>query len=107
MSAKVEIKNGNFQITIPVKEAYENRPVRNLVDILRGQDILSRSKATPEQIKELADEVTAAWWEKKQGQVSELMIDADLWTGDKKLVEGLRKKGYEKTIITADLLKTL
>lgn len=66
MSAKVEVKNGNFQITIPVKEAYENRPVRNLLDTLRGQDILSRSKATEEQISTLADEVTGAWWEENR-----------------------------------------
>jgi len=66
MSAKVKVKNGNFQITIPVKEAYENRSVRNLLDTLRGQDILSRSKATEEQISTLADEVTGAWWEENR-----------------------------------------
>lgn len=66
MSAKVKVKNGNFQITIPVKEAYENRSVRNLLDALRGQDILSRSKATEEQIKTLADEVTGSWWEENR-----------------------------------------
>ena len=66
MSAKVKVKNGNFQITIPVKEAYENRSVRNLLDTLRGQDILSRSKATEDQINTLADEVTGAWWEKNR-----------------------------------------
>jgi len=66
MSAKVKVKNGNFQITIPVKEAYENRSVRNLLDTLRGQDILSRSKATEEQISTLADEVTGVWWEENR-----------------------------------------
>ena len=66
MSAKVKVKNGNFQITIPVKEAYENRSVRNLLDTLRGQDILSRSKATEEQINTLAEEVTGAWWEENR-----------------------------------------
>ena len=66
MSAKVKVKNGNFQITIPVKEAYENSYVRNILDTLRGQDILSKSKATEEQINTLADEVTETWWEENR-----------------------------------------
>ena len=66
MSAKVKVKNGNFLITIPVKEAYENRSVRNLLDTLRCQDILSRSKATEEQINTLADEVTGSWWKENR-----------------------------------------
>lgn len=66
MSASVKVKNGNVQITIPVKEAYENKSIRNLLDSLRGQDILSRSKATEKQIIEFSDEVTEAWWEKNR-----------------------------------------
>ncbi len=68
MSAKVKVKNGNYLITIPVKEAFENRTIRNLVGTLRGQEILSRSKATDEQIAALADEVTADWWEANKGR---------------------------------------
>ncbi len=67
MSAKIQVKDGCFQITIPVKESYENRSIRNLLEILRAQEVLSRSKATEEQIAELADEVTASWWEKNKG----------------------------------------
>lgn len=63
MSAKVQVKDGYFQITIPVKEAYENKSIRNLLEVLRAQENLSRSKATEEQIAELGDEVTASWWE--------------------------------------------
>ena len=66
MSAEVHVKDGYFQITIPVKEAYENKPIRNFLEILRAQEILSRSKATEEQIAELADEVTASWWEENK-----------------------------------------
>ena len=66
MSASVEVKNGNFQITIPVKEAYENRSMRNFLDSLRGQDILSRSKATEDQIRAFSEEVTEAWWEENR-----------------------------------------
>lgn len=33
-----------------------------------------------------------------------LFIDGFLWTGDKKLVNGLRKKGYNKIVTTSELL---
>ncbi|MCK5201144.1 MAG: PIN domain-containing protein [Spirochaetales bacterium] len=36
-----------------------------------------------------------------------LFIDGFLWTGDKKLIKGLRKKGYNRTITTAELMKSL
>jgi len=36
-----------------------------------------------------------------------MMLGADLWTGDKKLIKGLKKKGYEKTITTAELMASL
>ena len=34
-----------------------------------------------------------------------MMLNALLWTGDKKLTEGLQKRGFEKTITTAELKK--
>jgi hypothetical protein len=34
-------------------------------------------------------------------------LDAWLWTGDKKLTFGLRKKGYSRTVSTADLWEML
>lgn len=33
-----------------------------------------------------------------------IMLDAYLWTGDKKLREGLAKRGFENTISTAEIL---
>ena len=33
-----------------------------------------------------------------------MMLDSNLWTGDKKLITGLRNKGYDKTITTAELI---
>ena len=36
-----------------------------------------------------------------------LQLDAWLWTGDKKLIIGLRQKGYSRIISTADLLDIL
>jgi len=36
-----------------------------------------------------------------------MMLGADLWTGDKKLIKGLRQKGYDKTITTAELMTSL
>ncbi len=62
MSVKVRVEDDCFQITIPVKEAYKSKPIRNLLAILRAQETLARSMATEEQIAQLADEVTAGWW---------------------------------------------
>ncbi len=67
MSAKIQVKDGCFQITIPVKEAYENEDLRRFLDFQRVREIVSRSQATDEQIAELADEVAASWWEKNKG----------------------------------------
>ena len=36
-----------------------------------------------------------------------LFIEGFLWTGDKKLIKGLQKKGYDKTITTAELMTSL
>lgn len=36
-----------------------------------------------------------------------LFIEGFLWTGDKKLIKGLQKKGYEKTVTTAELIASL
>jgi predicted nucleic acid-binding protein len=32
-------------------------------------------------------------------------LDALLWTGDKALIEGLRHKGYERTVTTPELIQ--
>jgi len=36
-----------------------------------------------------------------------LFVNGFLWTGDKKLIKGLQKKGYDKTITTAELMTSL
>ncbi len=63
MSAKIEVKDGNFQITIPVKEAYESPDLKRFLDLQRIRQIVSRSQATEQDIAELADEVKRSWWE--------------------------------------------
>ena len=66
MSVKIQIKDGCFQITIPVKEAYENADLRRFLDFQRVREIVSRSQATDEQIAELADAVKKSWWEENR-----------------------------------------
>jgi predicted nucleic acid-binding protein len=36
-----------------------------------------------------------------------LQLDADLWTGDKPLLNGLKAKGFKKVIDTAELIKLI
>ena len=66
MSAKVQVKDGYFQITIPVKEAYENKNLKRFLDFQRAREISLRSQATDEQIAELAEEVKRSWWEENK-----------------------------------------
>jgi IS5 family transposase len=63
MSAKIEVKDGNFQITISVKEAYKNEDLKRFLDFQRVREITSRSKITDEHIATLADEADQNWWE--------------------------------------------
>lgn len=55
MSAKVEVINGNFQITIPVKEAYENQNFRRFLELQRA-----------EEIKALVADIDRKNWEKNK-----------------------------------------
>ncbi len=69
MNATVQIKDGYYQIKIPVQEAYDNDNIRELLDLLRVEKILSKSEATDEFVKELSDEVKKSWWEKNKHRV--------------------------------------
>lgn len=66
MSASVEVKNGNFQITIPVKEAYGNENFRRFLEMQRAEEILSHSKSSDEEITALAEKIDRSNWEKNK-----------------------------------------
>ena len=66
MSAIVKVKNGNFQITIPVKEAYGNENFRRFLELQRAEEILSSSKASDEAIAALAKEIDMNNWDKNK-----------------------------------------
>lgn len=66
MSVKIQIKDRYLQITIPVKEAYENEDLKRFLDFQRAREVAFRSQATEEQIAELAEEVKRSWWEKNK-----------------------------------------
>ena len=62
MSAKVELIDGMFQITIPVKEAYKNEDLKRFLDFQRVREVTDHSKASDGQIAALADEIKESWW---------------------------------------------
>ena len=62
MKTKVNITKDYYQIRIPVSEVYSNKTIRRFLDFIRIRDIASQSKATEEQIAELADEITENFW---------------------------------------------
>ena len=67
MSAKVKVKNGNFQVTIPVEEAFGNKNFRRFLELQRAEEILSHSKASDEAIAALTEEIDRDNWEKNKG----------------------------------------
>jgi len=66
MSAKVKVENGNFQITIPIKEAYGNKNFRRFLELQRAEEILSHSKASDDAIAALTEEIDRDNWEKNK-----------------------------------------
>ena len=66
MSAKVEVRDGYYQVLIPVKEALEDGNFRRFLELQRAEEIISRSKATDEEIASLADEIDRKNWEKNK-----------------------------------------
>ena len=62
MKTQVKITKDYYQIRIPVSEVYSNKTIRRFLDFLRIREIASKSRATDEQIAELADEVTESFW---------------------------------------------
>ena len=62
MKTQVKITKDYYQIRIPVSEVYANKTIRRFLDFLRIKEIASQSKATDEQIAELADEATESFW---------------------------------------------
>ncbi len=68
MSAKIQIRDGNYQISIPVKEAFEDDNFRRFLEFQRAEEIVSRSKATNEQIAALADEVDQNYWKRNKSR---------------------------------------
>jgi len=63
MSAKVKVRDGNFQITIPVKEAYESENFRRFLEQQRVKEIVASSKASNEAIAAIAEEIDKSNWE--------------------------------------------
>jgi len=68
MSTKIQVKDGIYQISIPVKEAFEDDNLRRFLEFQRVEGIVSHSKATNEQIAALADEVDRNYWERNKGR---------------------------------------
>jgi len=66
MSAKVKVKNGNFQVTIPMKEAYGNENFRRFLELQRAEEIISHSKASDEAIAFFAEEIDRDNWGKNK-----------------------------------------
>ncbi len=66
MKTRVNITKDYYQIRITVSEEYSNKAIRRFLDFLKIREIASQSKATEEQIAELADEVTENFWKKNK-----------------------------------------
>ena len=61
MKTKIKIDNGAYKLTIPISDAYENINIRNFIDYIKAEQILSKSQASDDFIQKLSDEVKETW----------------------------------------------
>lgn len=61
----VERTNDN-QIVITLSSSVDSFGLQRLIDYVKYLEATSKSKATQEDVDQLADEVNASWWEKNR-----------------------------------------
>lgn len=69
MNAVLQLKENYFQINIPLKEAYENKKLKEFIDFIRIEQIRSKSIITEEDIALLSEEAEKNWWDANKEKI--------------------------------------
>ena len=64
----MQIERTNNEIIIRVASGTDLTGLQRILDYVKFREIASKSKATQEQIDELAKESKSSWWEKNKGR---------------------------------------
>jgi len=65
----MQIERTKDEIIIRLPSSTDVVGLQRLLDFLKFREIASKSKATPEQIDELAKEAKASWWAKHESNL--------------------------------------
>lgn len=65
---KMKVERTENEILIRVAVGTDLTGIQRLLDYIRFREIASKSKATQDQIDELAHESKSSWWEKNKGR---------------------------------------
>jgi hypothetical protein len=57
------------EIIIRIPSGVEVEGVQRLIDFLKFRELVSKSKATQEQVDELASQINKNWWEKNKAKL--------------------------------------
>ena len=69
MNTILQLKDNFFQINIPLKEAYENKKIKEFIDFIRVEQIRSKSLMTDEEISTLSEEAEKNWWNSNREKI--------------------------------------
>lgn len=74
MSDLIEVTRDDkrLNVSIPIEDM-KKEEIEEILDYLYFRTILRKSKMTQEQANELADEVTASWWEANKSRILKLI----------------------------------
>ena len=115
----VFIENDFLNIKIP-KNYIENKYIQKIIDLLYIEDKINKSELTENDAWELSEEIKENWWKNNKDSFLKgiewklaynlcktvdlkdtpfvalaIELNAMLWTGDKKLIEGLSKLDFQ------------
>lgn len=62
----VEQKSDSIVVTLPVNVDIDIEEIQRFLKYLRYKELVSKSKATQEEIDRLAREVNKSWWQKNR-----------------------------------------
>ena len=60
------IERTDEEILIRIPNTVDIEGAQRIIDYIRYLEVISKSKATQEEVDKLADEVNSSWWEKNK-----------------------------------------
>ena len=76
MSVLIEAKRDEKRLTLSIPiEGMQREEIEEILDYLHLRTIARKSKLTQTQANELADDVTASWWEANKDRIHKMIAE--------------------------------